>query len=56
MWHGLKVEVLSLKYRPSHRYLDMKQECRILKIVTSRPCDLLLLVLSVRTQEAVMVR
>ena len=28
MWHGLKVEVLSLKHRPDHRYLDMRQECR----------------------------
>jgi hypothetical protein len=24
-WHGWKVEVLSLKHRPSHRYLDMRQ-------------------------------
>ena len=39
MWHGLKVEALSLKHRPSHRYLDMRQECRTFKIVASRPCD-----------------
>ena len=35
MWHGLKEEVLSLKHQPSHRYLDMRQECRTLKSGTS---------------------
>jgi hypothetical protein len=40
MWHGVKVEVLSLKHRPSHRYLiHMRQECRTFKSVASRPCD-----------------
>ena len=33
MWHGLKVEVLSLKHRPSRRYLDMRQECRPLNVL-----------------------
>ena len=33
MWHGLKVEVLSLKHQPSHRYLDFMQECRTFKSV-----------------------
>jgi hypothetical protein len=42
MWHGLKVEVLSLKHRPSHRYLNMRQEYRTFKSVISRPCDWLL--------------
>ena len=51
MWHGLKVKVLSLKHRPSHWYLDMRQECRIFESVTSRPCDWLLLVSALRTQE-----
>ena len=50
MWHGLKVKVLSLKHRPYHRYLDMRQECRIFESVTSRPCDWLLLVSALRTQ------
>ena len=52
MWHGLKVEVLSLKHRPSHRYLDMKQEGRTFKNVTSHPCHWLLLVLAMRAQGA----
>jgi hypothetical protein len=39
MWHGLKVEVLSLKHRPSHRCPNMRQEYRIFKSVTSCPCD-----------------
>ena len=52
MWHGLQVEVLSLKHRLSHRYLDMRQEYRTLKSVASRPCDWLLLVLVVRTRGA----
>jgi hypothetical protein len=46
MWHGLKVEVVSLKHRPSHRYLDMRQEYRTSRSVASRPCDWLLLVLA----------
>jgi hypothetical protein len=48
MWHGLKVEVLSLNYRPSHWYLDMRQENRTSKSVASRLCDWLLLVLAIR--------
>ena len=43
-WHGLEVEVLSLEHRPSHWYLDMRQECRTFKSVASRSCDWLLLV------------
>ena len=31
MWHGFIVKVVSLKHRPSHQYLDMRQECRIFK-------------------------
>jgi hypothetical protein len=47
MWHDLKVEVLSLKHRPSHRYLNMRQEDGTFKSVTSRPgCDWLLFSLS----------
>ena len=52
MWHGLKAEVLSLQHRPSHRYLDMRQECRTFKSVASRPCDWLLLVLAMRARGA----
>jgi hypothetical protein len=52
MWHGLEVEVLSLKHRPSHRYLDMRQEPRTFKSVASRPCDWLLLVLAMRARGA----
>jgi hypothetical protein len=48
MWHGLKVEVLSLKHRSSHRYLDMRQDYRTFKSVASCPCDWLLLVLAMR--------
>ena len=33
VWHGLKVEVLSLKYRPSHWYLDRRQEYRTFESV-----------------------
>ena len=47
----LKVEVLSLKHRPSHWYIDMRQECHTLGSVTSRSCDWLLLVLAMRTRE-----
>ena len=32
-WHDLKVEVL--KHRPSHRYPNMRQECRTFKSVAS---------------------
>ena len=46
MRHGLKVEVLSLKHRPSHRYLNMRQEYRTFKSVASCPCDWLLFNLS----------
>ena len=49
MWHGLKVEVLSLKHRPSHRYLDMRQECRTFE---TQGCDWLLLVLAMRARGA----
>ena len=53
MWHGLGVEVLSLKHRPSHRlHLDMRQECRTSKSVASRSCDWLILVLAMRAQGA----
>ena len=52
MWHGLKVEVLSLKHRPSHQYLDMRQECRTSKSVAPRSCDWLLLVLAMRARGA----
>jgi hypothetical protein len=51
-WHGLKVEVLSLKHGSSHWYLDMTQEYRTFKSVDSRPCDWLLLVLAMRAQGA----
>ena len=43
MWQGLKVEVLNLKHPPSHRYLEMRQACRTLKIVASSSCGWLLL-------------
>ena len=56
MWHGLKVEVLSLKHRPSHRYLGMRQECRTFKSVVSRPCDRLLLVLAMRARGAPLIK
>ena len=46
MWHGFKMEVLSLKHRPSHWYLDMRQECMTFKSVSSCPCDWLLFTLS----------
>ena len=52
MWRGSKVEVLSQNYRPSHRYLDMRQECRTSKSVASRSCDWLLLVLAMRARGA----
>jgi hypothetical protein len=52
MWHGLKVGVLSLEHRPSHRYLDMRQECRTFNSVASRPCDWLLVVLDTRARGA----
>ena len=52
MWHGLNEEVLSLTHRPSHQYLDMRQECRTFKSVASGPCDWLLLVLAMRAQGA----
>ena len=38
MWHGLKVEVLSLKHQPSHQYVDIRQECKTFKSVVSHPC------------------
>ena len=50
--HDLKVGVLSLEHQPSHRYLDMRQECRTSKGVTSRSCDWLFLVLAMRAQGA----
>ena len=50
MWRGLKVEVFSLKHRPSDRYLDTRQECKTFKSVGSRPCDRLLLVLATRAR------
>ena len=48
MWHVLKVEVSSLQHRPSHQYLDMRQECKTFKSVASRPCDWLFLILAMR--------
>ena len=42
MWHGLQVKVLSPKHRPSHRYLDVRQEYRTFKSVAPYPCDWLL--------------
>ena len=56
MWHGLKVEVLSLKHRFSHRYLYSRQECRTFKSVASRPCDWLLLVLTMRARGATLTK
>ena len=51
MWHGSKVEGLSLNTNPpSHRYLDMSQECQTFKSVASRPCDWLLRVLAMRAR------
>ena len=52
MLHGLKVEVLSLKHRPSHRYLDMRQKCRTSRSVASRSSDWLPSVLAMRAQGA----
>ena len=37
---------------PSHRYLEMRQECRTFESVASGPCDWLLLVLAMRAQGA----
>ena len=48
---GLR-EVLSLKHRLSHPYLNMRQECRTFKSVAPRPCGWLLLVLTIRAQGA----
>ena len=42
MWHGLKVEVFSLKRRPSHRHLDVWQEYMTFESVASCPFDWLL--------------
>jgi hypothetical protein len=53
MWHGLEVEVLSFEHRSSHWYLDMRQEYTTFKIVASRPCDWLLLVLAMRARGAI---
>ena len=50
MWHCSKVEVLSFKHQPSHRYLHMRQEWRTSKSVLSRSCDWLLLVLAMRAR------
>ena len=52
MWHGLKAEVLSLKYQLPHRYLDVRQHCRTFKSVASRLRGWLLLVLAMRAQGA----
>ena len=56
MWHGLKVEGLSLKHGPSHWYLDTRQECRTLTSVASSPCDWLLLVLAMRARGAALTK
>ena len=50
-WHVLKGEVLSLKHRPSLRYLEMRQECRTFKSAAPGPCDWLFLVLAMRARE-----
>ena len=42
----------NLKHQPSHWYLEMRQECRTFKSVTSSPCDWLLLVLALRMRGA----
>ena len=52
LWYGLIVAVLSLKHRHSHRYLEMRQECRFFKSIASDHCDWLLLVLAMRAQGA----
>ena len=52
MSHGLKVEVLSLKHPPSHRYVGMRQGCRTSKSVAFRSCDWLRLVLAMRARGA----
>jgi hypothetical protein len=52
MWYGLKAEVIILKYQPSHRYLDRRQQCRTFKSVVSRPYDWMLLVLAMRARGA----
>ena len=41
-----------LNYRPYHRYLDMRQECRTFKSVASRSCDCLFLVLAIGVRGA----
>jgi hypothetical protein len=46
------MEDLRLKHRPSHWYLDMRQEGRTFESVASYPCDWLLLVLAMRAQGA----
>ena len=56
MWHGLKVEVLSFKHQPSHRYLNLRQEYRTFKSADSRPCDWLFLILAMRARGASLVR
>ena len=43
---------LSLKHRPPHRYLNMRQEYKSFKSVASCPCDWLLLVLIMRARGA----
>ena len=52
MWHGLKVDVLSLK----HRYLDIRQQCRTFESVVSCPYDWLFLVLVMRAQGALLTK
>ena len=47
-WQGLKTEVVSLKHRPSHRYLEMGQECRTFKSVACGLCDWMLSDLAMR--------
>ena len=42
--------VEKLRHQLSHRYLEMRQECRTFKSVASGPCDWLLLILAMRAR------
>ena len=50
------MEVLSLKHRPSHQYLEMRQEYKTFKRVASSPCDWLLLVLAMKVRGAPLIK
>ena len=47
MWHGFKPQAQTL-----HWYLEMRQECRTFKSVTSNACEWLLLDLLMRARGA----